>query len=196
MGQYARNRRIESISKRGQYASKPFACFCWCVTRLVDLPSATADSTEASGDIRNVVRTVNGLPSDYAGEINILLNDREPVIVLRNIVLLILLGTISGSSDNKQAAELALHYWYSAFVPAAYNLQMKMIMSAFCEKVGADDGAFSYSLGARSSISGELEPIAKAMLVQMLVAQYQIGDATNELHRVLYVSFFQFPGFV
>ncbi|KDQ11254.1 hypothetical protein BOTBODRAFT_463500 [Botryobasidium botryosum FD-172 SS1] len=134
----------------------------------------------ASGDIRNLVRTVNGLPADYSGELNILLNDREPIIVLRNIVLLQLLGTIP---DHTRAAEIALHYWYSAFVPFEYNLQMQTAMRELIEQMGKDMSLFS-ALGSRGTLSGEIVPEVLASLISMIKAPYQIGDASNELHRV------------
>ncbi|KAH8832378.1 hypothetical protein DL96DRAFT_1581831 [Flagelloscypha sp. PMI_526] len=35
----------------------------------------------ASGDLRNVIQTINKLPSDYRGSMNILINDHNPMIV-------------------------------------------------------------------------------------------------------------------
>jgi len=134
----------------------------------------------ASGDIRNIIRTVNGLPADYSGELNILLNDREPIIVLRNIVLLQLLGSIP---DHVRAAEIALHYWYSAFVPFEYSLQMQAAMRDLMEQMGRDMTLFS-ALGSRATLSGEVIPDVLAELISMIRSLYQIGDASNELHRV------------
>ncbi|KAJ8695118.1 hypothetical protein PTI98_007733 [Pleurotus ostreatus] len=45
-------------------------------------------SFAASGDIRNMVQTVNGLPVDYAGKCSIVLNDKNPIIVARNMLIL------------------------------------------------------------------------------------------------------------
>lgn len=75
----------------------------------------------ASGDLRHVVRTINALPKDYAGRLSICLNDRSGLIVLRNIVLLGVLGRVP---DISEAAEYALHIWYSIFLPAAYTVHV------------------------------------------------------------------------
>ncbi|KAF5374237.1 hypothetical protein D9758_004727 [Tetrapyrgos nigripes] len=68
----------------------------------------------ASGDLRNVLKTVNGLPDDYNGTMNILINDHDPMVVCRNILVLAILGL---GDDVEDAAELALHLWYSVFLP-------------------------------------------------------------------------------
>jgi hypothetical protein len=72
----------------------------------------------ASGDLRNVMRTINALPSDFTGSLKVLINDREPHTISRNLALLIILGT---APDEALAADMALHYWYSAFQPAEYR---------------------------------------------------------------------------
>ncbi|KAL4268876.1 MUB1/samB family protein [Pleurotus pulmonarius] len=68
----------------------------------------------ASGDIRNMVRTVNGLPIDYVGRCKILLNDRNPVIVARNILILHTL--LADDHTPQEAAEAAVHLMYSSFL--------------------------------------------------------------------------------
>jgi hypothetical protein len=110
----------------------------------------------------------------------VLLNDRDPIIVIRNIVLLLLLCS---RTDKTQAAELALHFWYSAFVPIQYYMCMQQILLPFLESIG-QDCSISSSLGPHSSISGEITPVTSATLLAMLRARYQIGDAQNELHRI------------
>jgi len=37
---------------------------------------------------------VNSLPEDYTGKLNILLNDRNPLIVARNVLMLSILGLL------------------------------------------------------------------------------------------------------
>jgi Domain of unknown function (DUF4470) len=136
----------------------------------------------ASGDLRNIIRTINELPSDFSGELNVLLNDREPFIVIRNIILLLLLGTVS---EKVQAAELALHFWYSAFVPVQYHTQLQCVLLPFLTGL-ARDSSISLSLGSHSTMSGAITPRAISVFSAILQAQYQIGDASNELHRVRY----------
>ncbi|KIY66936.1 hypothetical protein CYLTODRAFT_444342 [Cylindrobasidium torrendii FP15055 ss-10] len=73
----------------------------------------------ACGDLRNVIRTVNELPDDYSGELSIVLNDFNPFIMARNLIILLILTTIE-TLDTETACEHALHLWYSIFQPQSY----------------------------------------------------------------------------
>jgi hypothetical protein len=48
-------------------------------------------STLASGDLRNLIRTINSLPSDYTGYCDVLLNDTNPILANRNLIILFVL---------------------------------------------------------------------------------------------------------
>ncbi|APA07182.1 hypothetical protein SS1G_04092 [Sclerotinia sclerotiorum 1980 UF-70] len=67
----------------------------------------------ASGDIRNVVKSIIGLPVAYTGKCEIVINDRDFDIVARNAILLLTALLF----DPMEAADIMLHTWYSAFVP-------------------------------------------------------------------------------
>ncbi|KAG6818498.1 hypothetical protein H0H93_004552, partial [Arthromyces matolae] len=67
-----------------------------------------------SGDLRNLIRTVNGLPEDYAGQCDILFNDINPFVVGYNIV--VLWALLNPSLEPDEAAELALHLMYSSML--------------------------------------------------------------------------------
>ena len=64
----------------------------------------------ASGDLRNVVETVNQLPKKYQKVCTCVLNDRDDVIVCRNIILLL----IAMLMPPTVASDIMLHIWYSA----------------------------------------------------------------------------------
>ena len=64
----------------------------------------------ASGDLRNVVETVNQLPKKYQKVCTCVLNDRDDVIVCRNIILLL----IAMLMPPIAASDIMLHIWYSA----------------------------------------------------------------------------------
>lgn len=70
--------------------------------------------TPASGDLRNVLQTVVGFPSDYTGTSSIVINDYDFDIVARNIILLL----IAMHYESNIACPMMLHLWYSALVPA------------------------------------------------------------------------------
>ena len=64
----------------------------------------------ASGDLRNMVKTVISLPSTYTNRCTIVLNDMDRYVVARNAILLILALIL----DPHEAPEILLHVWYSA----------------------------------------------------------------------------------
>ena len=67
----------------------------------------------ASGDLRNVIKTVAGLPSTYNHSLDITLNDRDFDIVARNLILLLIALTVE---QVDEAVDCILHLWYSALV--------------------------------------------------------------------------------
>lgn len=141
----------------------------------------------ASGDLRNIVRTINELPSNFSGKISILLNDREPIIVVRNIILLVILGTIS---EKEIATDLALHFWYSAMVPAEYDVQLQQVLLRFVETLDRSEPdilSMSTPLGPSSTLSGKTGPRVMTALAQMTYIHYDIEDISKELQRVRFV---------
>ncbi|KAJ7777158.1 hypothetical protein B0H16DRAFT_1302211 [Mycena metata] len=71
----------------------------------------------SSGDLRNLIRTINSLPSDYAGYCDVLLNETNPILVNRNLVILFVL--LSSGPSLEEAAEFSTHLMYSAALPGA-----------------------------------------------------------------------------
>ncbi|TFK46609.1 hypothetical protein OE88DRAFT_1667211 [Heliocybe sulcata] len=135
----------------------------------------------ASGDLRNVVRTVNKLPDDYSGELTILLNDCDPHVVARNIVLLILLGTID---DEVLGAELALHYWYSVILPAEYYARTAHAIMPFIQKLASHPPQRRFSLGDNSSLSCDIPRSVIGFLLSTFRQRYQSGEALSNYRSV------------
>ncbi|KAL4953336.1 hypothetical protein BDW69DRAFT_194896 [Aspergillus filifer] len=67
----------------------------------------------ASGDLRNIVKTIAELPCEYKGSIEVTINDRDSDIVNRNIILLLIALMIE---DKMKAVDCMLNLWYSAFI--------------------------------------------------------------------------------
>ena len=126
----------------------------------------------ASGDLRHVVYTINRLPADYTGKLCIVLNDRAPHVVVRNVVLLLLLGNIS---DETTAVHSALHFWYSAFMPSEYQLLISSEIGSFM-KTGAN-GIAGSELGTASKLSCSLTPELMEFFFQLLTSDLSIEDA-------------------
>lgn len=135
--------------------------------------------------MRNVVRTINELPVNYAGHLTILLNDRQPMIVVRNILLLFILGTIS---DSAEAAEVALHFWYSAFVPMTHKTVLSSKFMQLAERL--QDSSLNIKLGEQSLMTGAISTQTLASLFMLFKSDLPLGNASNEIHRVRFVVVF------
>ncbi|KAJ4384482.1 hypothetical protein N0V86_000081 [Didymella sp. IMI 355093] len=68
----------------------------------------------ASGDLRNVIKTLLGLPQQYQGKCSVVLNDRDFQVVTRNAIMLLAALHL----NTNIAVPLIIHTWYSAFIPA------------------------------------------------------------------------------
>lgn len=67
----------------------------------------------ASGDLRNVIETVSSIPETFQKSISMVLNDRDPEIVIRNAILLLISLT---AEEIKEAVDCMIHIFYSAFL--------------------------------------------------------------------------------
>ncbi|KAF9733843.1 hypothetical protein PMIN04_012859 [Paraphaeosphaeria minitans] len=67
----------------------------------------------ASGDLRNVVKTIISLPEQYLGSCRVVINDRNTAIVTRNALLLL----VALQFEPEVATPIMLHLWYSAMLP-------------------------------------------------------------------------------
>lgn len=112
------------------------------------------------------------------------MNDREPIIVLRNILLLLILGTVP---DKEKAADLALHIWYSSFIPREYDLQAEVILTKLFMTLDLDtnmEAPFSAPLGESSTLLGQFNAPMMRELYATSKAQCSITDAAEGLSRV------------
>ncbi|KAI9810023.1 MAG: hypothetical protein M1827_006721 [Pycnora praestabilis] len=64
----------------------------------------------ASGDIRNVILSVLGLPKGFRAHSDVFINDKVFDIVCRNFAMLL----IALQCSSNEAADIILHIWYSA----------------------------------------------------------------------------------
>lgn len=140
----------------------------------------TYRSLKASGDLRNVVSTINGLPEDYSGHFTALLNDHNPTVVARNLFLLMMLSMIP---DMDSAVELALHFWYTIMLPMEYNINLKIVI-AVLSQFHQDDGTFDISLGKSSKLRAKLQPRVLGTMVSMMDSRYGLQAANAEIERV------------
>jgi hypothetical protein len=131
-----------------------------------------------------VILTVNGLPEDYTGHLDITINDLTVFVTLRNMLLLSILGK---AIDVRKAADAALHIWYSAFLPPEYHILLaghgvKLIESRQL------DGTFFMKLGPQSSMDGIVGKDETLILGQLVTSKYSAADVNQERHRVQCVA--------
>ncbi|KEY75023.1 hypothetical protein S7711_01362 [Stachybotrys chartarum IBT 7711] len=90
----------------------------------------------ASGDIRNVVKTIAQIPSKYNHSVHVTINDRDPEIVVRNVILLLIALVVE---DPDEAVECIIHVWYSTLVRKSdidlLQFCIRPLVEAVCEKV-------------------------------------------------------------
>ncbi|RAH49614.1 uncharacterized protein BO95DRAFT_450149 [Aspergillus brunneoviolaceus CBS 621.78] len=67
----------------------------------------------ASGDLRNVIKTVADLPTAYSGPLDITINDQVEDVVIRNVILLLVALVVD---DPNEAIDCIIHLWYSTLV--------------------------------------------------------------------------------
>ncbi|OAG01059.1 uncharacterized protein CC84DRAFT_1101145, partial [Paraphaeosphaeria sporulosa] len=67
----------------------------------------------ASGDLRNVVKTIISLPEKCLGSCKAVINDRNTTVVIRNALLLL----VAFQFEPEVATPIMLHLWYSAMLP-------------------------------------------------------------------------------
>ncbi|KAF2277188.1 uncharacterized protein EI97DRAFT_449912 [Westerdykella ornata] len=92
----------------------------------------------ASGDLRNVVRTIAMLPEDFRGKVSVTLNDRDFGIVARNIIMLLVIFL---SQELDEAVESVIHLWYSAFIKDLHmdllDNRVRPLVETVCGKIGS-----------------------------------------------------------
>lgn len=139
----------------------------------------------ASGDPRNVVKTIASLPHSYIGKPSVVINDIDFDIVARNVVMLLLTLT---TADDQAAAETVLHVWYSAFIrPIDFQRleSLRPLIEDVCHKI-AGRGAGSLQAKTFTIGSCSLRVVLKkeqwtALLTYLGVPK---GLTTKQAHSV------------
>jgi len=84
--------------------------------------------------------------------------------------------------DEAIAADIALHFWYSAFMPGQYRLRLLSILSSFVTQNGPVATAFS--LGPHSTLSCALPPDVMPQFSHCVSLSLSLDDAQSEYDRV------------
>ncbi len=97
---------------------------------------AGTDTAAASGDLRNIVTTIAGLPSSYSQPVEITINDKDLDIVARNAIMLLIVLIV----DNTElAVDCIIHIWYSALIRKSdldiLQQQIRPLIEDVCGKI-------------------------------------------------------------
>ncbi|KAF8966274.1 hypothetical protein BDZ97DRAFT_1657993 [Flammula alnicola] len=148
-------------------------------------------SISAAGDIRNLVETVNSLPSGFTGKLDILLNNSNTIVLNRMLVILCVLLTPGPSIE--ESAELAAHLMYSACLPETAASYMR-----YCVNIiyGDDlnDGEMSFQTALRTRGRGKLYSAQPAVSIkrpmEMFASTYGLAKALGSMKGVFHDPFY------
>ncbi|PLB54875.1 hypothetical protein P170DRAFT_483657 [Aspergillus steynii IBT 23096] len=92
----------------------------------------------ASGDLRNVIKTLTDLPVNYNQSVSVTINDRDFDVVARNIILTLVALVVD---DRDKAIDCIIHIWYSALVRDSdidilWN-RVRPLVQEICEEVNS-----------------------------------------------------------
>ncbi|KAF1362388.1 hypothetical protein EJ07DRAFT_174795 [Lizonia empirigonia] len=85
----------------------------------------------ASGDPRNVFKTIVGLPVQHEGKCDVVLNDWDFDIVARNAIMLL----VALHYDPEVAVPMIIHIWYSALLPSGMVQSLQSDILPMIEEV-------------------------------------------------------------
>ncbi|KAF5713300.1 SET MYND domain-containing protein [Fusarium globosum] len=90
----------------------------------------------ASGDIRNVVKTIAQLPLGWDQPIDITMNDIDFSVVARNAIILLITFT---AGDENEAIDCIIHIWYSSSIRksdhAILEERIRPLIQTVCDKI-------------------------------------------------------------
>jgi Domain of unknown function (DUF4470) len=145
------------------------------------------DDPSASTDIRDLVRTVNGLPKDYRGKCEILLNDIDAVVVNRSLVILYAL--LSSVSSIEESAELATHLMYSAALTPTSAAYLRECIRIIYDD-GPADGDMSFQSCMKTRGEGRLLTMQTTMAIkrpmEMFLSTYGLRRGLRSMRGILF----------
>jgi hypothetical protein len=117
-----------------------FAGMCSSLNYMSIYSSSQADGMimryVASGDLRNVVKTIAAIHGSYKQSIAVTINDKDFDIVARNLILLLIALLVE---DIDEAVDCMIHVWYSALIRTSdldvLQRQIRPAIEEVCQKI-------------------------------------------------------------
>lgn len=134
----------------------------------------------AAPDLRSVMTTVNGLPSNYQGKCNVIVNEADKLLTFRNMLILILAHGNTGGI----LTDTIVHLWYSASLTlACYKntifawMRIKELFKSLLDNPKVQTATVPYSTNTtKSTMFLTLNP-------EQLKAFCELFDADRMMHR-------------
>lgn len=99
----------------------------------------------ASGDLRNVLKTLERVPTTYKGRLKVVINDKSFDVIARNAILLLMALVANDKNDTiveNDAISSMLHIWYSAFLTRSHadflSKRIRPLIEAACQEIKDD----------------------------------------------------------
>lgn len=96
------------------------------------------------------------------------INDVNPAVMARNLLLLAILN---GEGDSKMNADIALHFWYSIFLPTEYATRLPWFLTPVVDQI-KETRRFDFVAHNDSRICGDLGKDAFTQFIQYLRAPW------------------------
>jgi Domain of unknown function (DUF4470) len=127
---------------------------------------------------------VNSLPDNFTGKLNIVLNDNCLPVCCRNLTLLLILSNLS---SNASTIDVALHFWFSVFLPEEYTGHLRDVLDKFIDAATSSQEPFQLTststLTVAPDISGPVgSKIVEALKPYQQAPAFTFDDALQELH--------------
>jgi hypothetical protein len=81
------------------------------------------------------------------------------------------------------AADMALHFWYSTFLPDEYQLQLSTIVQSFLQ-LQAQSGTITLPLGPRSRLSATFPKAVTEFFMHFISSSLPIGDQGDRVRNM------------
>jgi hypothetical protein len=141
---YRKKRQPSDVGINSLFAVYGAARYLWGNVPALDILQVQKNETEtiatdhdfnllfaASGDPRNVIKTIVGLPDAYAGKCVTILNDHDFIVVARNAIMFLIALTF----EPKTAVPMMIHLWYSALLPVGMMRAVQTLILPMIEDV-------------------------------------------------------------
>ncbi|TFK68722.1 hypothetical protein BDN72DRAFT_841394 [Pluteus cervinus] len=138
----------------------------------------------ASGDIRNLVKTVNGLPENYRGNCDIYFNDKNPLVTNHNLVVLFAL--LNPAIPLDRAINVAIHLMYSSALTAAMARDFYTCMWAIYSNPSSSH-CWSGELPSRGPGKLRFTQMTRDTfdILRMYTSSYPLHDALQGMREIM-----------